>query len=381
MPTGHLDHLARDCQDWVPARDQARVAHVHPGRVPSWDLAGAGSRDRAAATVHGPVPSAHASPVHNRAGRAGAAPVPRSRHRPAHRFRARLPRSPLPSHLGCAAGPAQLPASQTAARPAAQRRHADAPNAPPGRSRPRCRLPARQPRRGHSGPPGSQPPSGQNPAVPHARRVRAAPPRHNGNQNATARTRPVQGALLAARQTSSAVPLPAQAAGVLDRAAASRAPSRAAPHQTAPRARLLGHRGCRAFARGALPGAVPVPSRHPYRVLTRIADGCLGPGPPAARSHPVLTEHTGHTTTATRSAAAAAGIAAAMTRHGRQRSPRDATTTGDRTRPNGPARAPQSSSRSAGHFHHLTWCTGSALPVSGNPAAGPRRKPGRIGII
>lgn len=326
----------------MPARDQARAAHVHPGRVPSWDLAGAGSRDRAAATVRGPVPSADASPVHNRAGRAGAAPVPRSRHRPARKSHARRPRSPLLSHLGCAAGPAQLPASQTAARPAAQRRHADAPNVPPGRSRPRCRVPARQPRRGHSGPPGSQPPSGQNPAVPHARRVRAAPPRHNGSQNATARTRPVQGALFAARETSSAILLPTQAVGVLPRAMASRAPSRAVPHQTAPRARLLGHRGCRAFDRGALPGAVPIPSRHPYRALTRIADGRLGPGPPARSKPPVLTDHTGHTTTATRSAAAAG-------RHRRHRDkarpsadlPRDATTTGDQTRPNGQARAPQ----------------------------------------
>lgn len=335
----------------MPARDQARIAHAHPGRVPSWDLAGAASRDRAAATVRDPVPSAHASPVHNRAGRAGATPVPRFRHRPARKFHARLPRSPLPSHLGCAAGPAQLPASQTAARPAAQRRHADVPNAPPGRSRPHCRVPARQPRRGHSGPPGSQPPSGQNPAVPHARRVRAAPPLNNGNQNATARTRPVQGALLAGRQTSSAIPLPTQAVGVHPRATASRAPSRAVSHQTAPRARLLGHRGCRAFDRGALPGAVPIPSRHPYRALTRIAEGRLGPEPPA-RSKPPCAHRTHGPHNNRNQIAAAAG------RHRRRRDkarpsadlPRDATTTGDQTRPNGPARAPQQSSRSAGQF-------------------------------
>jgi len=49
------------------------------------------------------------------------------------------------------------------------------------------------------------------------------------------------------------------------------------PRQTKPGARFLGHRAYRAVDRGALPGADPTPSGNPYRALTHIADGHLGP--------------------------------------------------------------------------------------------------------
>ena len=49
------------------------------------------------------------------------------------------------------------------------------------------------------------------------------------------------------------------------------------PRQTEPVAGFLGHRACRAFDRGALPGADPTPPGNPYRALIHIADGRLEP--------------------------------------------------------------------------------------------------------
>ena len=261
VPAGHRDHPARACQHEAPV--QARVACAPPRGVPFWDVAGAGSRDGAAARARDPVPLARASPVQNRAGRPRAAPLPWSRHGPAGQHHPRLRPSPLPSHLACPARSAQLLALRTSARPMVQRCDADARNAPPGRPRPRRGVPARQPRRGHSALPGSHPPSGQNPAVPQPRRLRAVPPRDNGKQNATAANRSPLGAVLATRRTSSAIPVPAATAGVLPRATARRAARRAVLGQTEPGARFLGHRACPAVDRDALPGAVPTASRNP----------------------------------------------------------------------------------------------------------------------